>query len=68
MPSIADVTGMIYELSPAEATERFNYDDTAVKYFSGYDLANHSCLIEVTFRPITQCRACLFLIILLAKS
>lgn len=39
MPSIADVTGMIYELSPAEGTERFNYDDTAVKYFSGYDSA-----------------------------
>lgn len=48
MPSIADVTGMIYELSPAEETERFNYDDTAVKYFSGYDLTNHSCLIEVS--------------------
>ncbi|TGZ48939.1 hypothetical protein DBV15_03419 [Temnothorax longispinosus] len=47
MPPIADI-GMIYELSPAEGTERFNYDDTAVKYFSGYDLANHSCLIEVS--------------------
>ena len=59
MPSIADVTEMIYELSPAEATERFNYDDTAVKYFSG-DLADHSCLIEVIFRPIMYTIPCVY--------